>query len=171
VKLSAAAAATAAVAFAVGGCGGGDGSGRRQAAAPRVAPTPAPAPVVVTFKRFRLAGATEQVLRVHTDGRFEIDVPSGGAGRAQGAGRLRVARLRAVRRLVRRIDWSDLSPRKAVYDLSGAYFMVRHAGREHVAMASGMSRDLLPLVRRLDDVLNGGGRAAYRTVQRYYTHS
>ena len=42
------------------------------------------------------------------------------------------------------------------YDRSGAYYMMKRSGRDYVAMADHMSKDLVPVVKTLNGVLNGG---------------
>jgi hypothetical protein len=128
---------------------------------------PAASATVITFRRVRYEGATLRTLYVHADGSIKVDVPGGGAGGAKFEGRLEPGTLRAIRRDVSRTPWSDLSHRRVVYDRSGAYFILRHRGVEHVAMADGMSPDLVGLVDRLNGVLNGEGRAEYRVVHRF----
>jgi hypothetical protein len=131
---------------------------------------PAPQNLIV-FRRFRYEGATLRTLYLHADGTMDIEVPGGGAGGARFAGRVTPATLEAVRRLVRRTPWDDLSARKVTYDRSGAYFMLRHDGVEHVAMAAGMSRDLVPVVDRLNGILNGRGRAEHHVIHRFTSPS
>jgi hypothetical protein len=131
---------------------------------------PQPANLIV-FRRVRYEGATLRTLYLHADGSMDIEVPGGGAGGSRYAGRVTPATLKAVERLVRRTPWDDLSGHKVTYDRSGAYFMLRHDGVEHVAMASGMSKDLVPVVDRLNGILNGRGRAEHRVIHRFTTPS
>jgi hypothetical protein len=127
------------------------------------------APKLIVFRRVRFEGATLRTLTLRDDGSFTLDVPGGGAGGAFYDGRVTPATLRAVRRDIARTPWRHLTRRKAVYDKSGAYFMLRQDGRDHVAMSSGMSADLLPVVTRLNGVINGDGVASKRLKHRMYT--
>jgi hypothetical protein len=145
----------------VAGCGG---SHHTRAEAQARAPAK---PDIIVFRRVRYEGATLRTLHLHPDGTMDVDVPGGGAGGAKFAGRLKPAMLRAIKRDIARTPWDALSHRKVTYNRSGAYFMLRHDGREHIAMAAGMSRDLVPLVDRLNAVLNGEGRAEYHLIHRF----
>ena len=144
----------------------------RAAAAPAPAPKAAAAPKrearpVIVFRRVRYEGATLRVLTVRPDGSIHIDVPGGGAGGAQFDGRLTRSMLRGIRRDVARTPWRHLSRKRVRYDYSGAYFMFHHGGRDYVAMGDGMSPDLMPLTRRLNRVLSGGGQVEHRVTHRY----
>ena len=57
--------------------------------------------------------------------------------------------------------------KRVLYNRSGAYFMLHHEGEDYVAMADGMSADLVPLVDRLNNVLNGDGQSQHVTVHRF----
>jgi hypothetical protein len=168
--------ACAAAAACAGGCGEA-GNTPVERPAPARAQRSAPerpgsaSPVLITFKRVRYEGATLRILTLRADGSVRVDVPSGGAGRARFEGRMTPGALRRVRRDVERAPWRSLSRRRVVYDRSGAYFVLRHDGREHVAMADGMSPDLLPIVKVLNGVLNGEHRARWHTVSRFRTAS
>jgi hypothetical protein len=153
-------AAVAAAAFA--GCGSDAHNRGDQAAStgngPRLTwsePADAPATLLVV-RRIRYEGATLRTLYVHTDGSVNVDVPNGGAGGAKLTGRITPRTLSALRRDIAAIPWRHLSHRKRQLDASGGYFMVRHAGEEHIAMSSGMSVDLIPLVKRVQGIFNGG---------------
>ena len=148
---------------AVNGDNGQPARWARQTAQPR---PDAPENLIV-FRRIRYEGATMRTLYLHHDGTMQVEVPGGGTGAARFDGRVTAGTLHDVRALVRRIDWRHLSRRKVELDGSGAYYMLRHGHDEHVAMASGMSRDLVGVVRRLNDVLNGEGVASKRPVHRF----
>ena len=125
---------------------------------------------LIVFRRVRYEGATMRILYVHADGSLNIDVPNGGAGMAKFDGRLTRRALRAIRRELAATPWRHLSRRRAPYvpfDSSGAYFMLHRAGRDYIAMAAGMSPDLLPIVRRLNGVLSGEGMSRHHVVHRY----
>jgi hypothetical protein len=165
------------------GCGGDARSG--PAGDPPVAATATPAAtsaaarahgrprsrVVVRATRFRYAGATKRVLTIRANGRVVIAEPSGGAGGVRREARIAPATLRAVRRLVRATPWRRLTRHRRRLDGSGGYFFVRHDGQEHVAMSSGMSADLLPLVRRLNHVMAGDGLRDVRVTHQFFQHS
>jgi hypothetical protein len=137
----------------------------KQTAQPQTNPH-APANLIV-FRRIRYEGATMRTLYLHHDGTMQVEIPGGGTGASRYDGRVTASTLRAVRALVRRVDWRHLSPRRVQLDGSGAYYMLRRGKTEHVAMASGMSRDLVPVVRRLNGVLNGEGVATRRAVHKF----
>ena len=122
---------------------------------------------VIVFRRVRYEGATLRTLYLHRDGTIDIEIPGGGTGAARYDGSVTDETLRDVKALVRRTDWDHLSPKKVPLDGSGAYYMLRHDGKEHVAMASGMSADLIPVVKRLNGILNGEGRKTHRALHRF----
>jgi hypothetical protein len=122
---------------------------------------------LIVFRRIRYEGATMRTLYLHHDGTMQVEVPGGGTGASRFDGRVTAGTLRDVRALVRRIDWRHPSPHKVEFDGSGAYYMLRHGEDEQVAMASGMSKDLIGVVRRLNGVLNGEGVASKRPVHRF----
>ena len=162
-------AALAALAIAGAGCGGAAHSPAPTGPGLPIQPQddPHPPPNVIVFRRIRYEGATMRTLYLHRDGTMDIEVPGGGTGASRFDGSVTPATLAAVKALVHRIDWNDLSRRKVTLDGSGAYYMLRHAGREHIAMASGMSADLVPVVKRLNGILNGEGRATHRLLHRF----
>jgi hypothetical protein len=163
-----------AAALALAGCGGDDHAGGDNGQPTRWAKQPlqpqndphAPRNVIV-FRRVRYEGATLRTLYLHRDGTIDIEVPGGGTGAARFDGSVTDETLRDVKTLVRRVDWNHLSPKKVELDGSGAYYMLRHGGKEHVAMASGMSVDLVPVVKRLNGILNGDGRRTHRALHRF----
>jgi hypothetical protein len=157
-----------ALAAALAGCGEAAPPPRDQAPVRTAAKPASSSPKILVFRRIRYEGATTRTLILREDGTFDVNIPNGGAGGSQFEGELTPAMLRTVRRDIARTPWDHLSRRKAAYDASGAYFMVRHAGREHVAMSAGMSRDLMPLVTHANSVLNGKGRARYENKHRFY---
>ena len=163
----------AASALLMAGCGETASQERESstAAAPArtaaVAPARREAPPVIVYRRVRYEGATLRVLTVRPDGTIHIDVPGGGAGGSQFDGRLSRSMLRGIRRDVARTPWRHLSPKRVRYDFSGAYFMFHYRGRDYVAMGDGMSPDLMPLTRRLNRVLSGGGQVEHRVTHRY----
>jgi hypothetical protein len=126
---------------------------------------------LIVFRRIRYEGATLRTLYLRRDGSMDIEVPGGGAGGSRYTGRVTGATLRAVKRLVARTPWDALSAHRVTYDRSGAYFMLRHGGEERIAMAAHMSRDLVPLVDRLNGILNGEGRAEHRAIHRFFQPS
>jgi len=158
------------VALVLTGCGG---TGSDKAAAKRSAPAaktaaPAPeAPTLIVFRRVRYEGATLRTMYVHADGSLKIDVPNGGAGGANFTGKLTADALRDVRAAIARTPWAHLTRRKVLYNRSGAYFMLHRRDEDYVAMADGMSADLVPVVDRLNDVLNGDGQSRHDTVHRF----
>jgi hypothetical protein len=161
-------AAIAALALAAAGCGGARTPTRTTGGLPiQPQDDPHPPPNVIVFRRIRYEGATMRTLYLHRDGTLDIEVPGGGTGASRFDGSVTPATLKAVEALVRRVRWNDLSPRKVALDGSGAYYMLRHGGTEHVAMASGMSADLVPVVKRLNGILNGEGRATHRLLHRF----
>ena len=127
------------------------------------------APTLITFRRVRYEGATLRTLKVHADGAIDIDIPGGGAGWSDYAGTLKPAALREIRRTIGRTPWGSLTHRKVVYQRSGAYFMLRHRGHDYIAMADGMSKDLVPVVDRLNGVLSGEGVSKKELGHRFYT--
>jgi hypothetical protein len=163
--------------LALAGCGA-----ERDAAAPSAAARPAapvhrtrpsapvhrthparPAPrTVIVFRRVRYEGATLRTMTVRSDGSLKIDVPGGGAGGAKFEGRLRPRALRGLRRAIARTPWHHLSRRTVLFDRSGAYFMLHYRGQDVVAMASGMSVDLEPLIARLNRILTTPHRVVHR---------
>lgn len=120
---------------------------------PETSPT-----TLLVLRRIRYEGATLRTMYVHRDGSVSIDVPNGGAGGSKYAGRIAPGTFAVIRHEIATIPWHHLSRRKRFLDASGGYFIVRHGDSEHVAMSDGMSVDLLPLVRRLQGVFNGGLR-------------
>jgi hypothetical protein len=131
---------------------------------------PHPPKYVIVFRRVRYEGATLRTLYLHRDGRIDVEVPGGGAGGSRYDGRVTKATLRSVQRLVRRTPWDHLSRRRVPLEPiagSGAYFMLRHAGKDHIAMADGMSPDLVPVVNRLNGILNGDGERSRRVLHRF----
>ena len=162
-------------ALALAGCGNSDREAGRPAAAAHPAATPAatPDPVarhgreLIVFRRVRYEGATLNVMTLYADGFLKIDVPNGGAGGAKFVSQATPRALRGVRRAITATPWTHLSKRRVLFDRSGAYFMLHHAGEDHIAMADGMSPDLKPLVTRLNAILIGDGRGERRTVHRW----
>jgi hypothetical protein len=147
------------------------GCGSQASPPPAKAPEAAakPAPTLIVFRRVRYEGATLRTLSLHADGSVHVDVPGGGAGGSTFEGRLRPTELRGIRHTIDATPWRSLSSRKVAYIRgSGAYFMLRHRGHDYVAMADRMSRDLVPVVRSLNGVLNGG-LTAKRVTHRFYT--
>ena len=146
------------------GCGGAD---RHAEKARPVAKAAAESPTLIVFRRVRYEGATLRTMYVHADGTLKIDVPNGGAGGANFTGRLTPRALRDVRAALASTPWKHLTRKKVLYNRSGAYFMLHRAGEDYVAMADGMSADLVPLVDRLNNVLNGDGQSRHDTVHRF----
>ncbi len=154
------------------GCGGGSGApaartpsatpaatGVPQETARRAVPEQADADgtaagTILFFRRYRYAGATVIKLSLHRDGRVAIDSPSGGVGRKAKRGQLQPDQLRAARRLIARVPWGHLSHRTVRLDGSGGYYLIKHDGRDLTARASGMSADLIPLVRRMNRIVD-----------------
>jgi len=162
-------------ALVLAGCGSTEREAGRPAAAahPAAAPAATPDPVsrhgreLVVFRRVRYEGATLNVMTLYADGFVRIDVPNGGAGGAKFVSRATPRALRGARRALAATPWRHLSKRRVLFDRSGAYFMLHHAGEDYIAMADGMSPDLKPLVTRLNAILIGDGRGERRTVQRW----
>jgi len=154
------------VALGIAGCGGGE---KQATSAPSAAKTAAKpeAPTLIVFRRVRYEGATLRTMYVHADGSLQIDVPNGGAGGANFTGELTAGALRGVRAALAKTPWTHLTHRKVLYNRSGAYFMLHRRGEDYVAMADGMSADLVPLVDRLNNVLNGDGQTHHVTVHRF----
>jgi hypothetical protein len=151
-------------------CGeGGDDVAKLPPANDRAAAERPKAPAFMVFRRVRYEGATMRILTLRTDGSMSIDIPNGGAGGSFFTGELKPAALRSLRRLVDETPWDRLSRRKAALDQSGAYFMLHRKGKDYIGMASGMSRDLLPVVRRLNEVFVGEGVAHKELDRRFYT--
>jgi hypothetical protein len=138
-------------------------------AAAKARPAAPKAPAFLVFRRVRYEGATMRILTLRTDGAMSIDIPNGGAGGSFFSGRLKPRALRSIRRMVARTPWGHLSRRKVVLDDSGAYYMFHRNGKDYIGMASGMSPDLLPLVRRLNGVFIGQGVAYKKTDHRFHT--
>jgi hypothetical protein len=130
---------------------------------------PSKAPTLITFRRVRYEGATLRTLKVHADGAIDIDIPGGGAGWSDYAGTLKPAALQEIRRAIDGTPWRSLTRKKVVYQRSGAYFMLRRAGHDYIAMADGMSKDLVPVVDRLNGVLSGEGVSKKELGHRFYT--
>ena len=153
------------VALGFAGCGS---SGDSHAARPpaKAAAKP-PAPTLIVFRRVRYEGATLRTLYVHADGSLQVDVPNGGAGGANFTGKLTADALREVRATLAKTPWTHLTRRRVLYNRSGAYFMLHRRGEDYVAMADGMSADLIPIVDRLNNVLNGEGQVRHETVHRF----
>src|SRR5689334_16999648 len=154
------------VALGIAGCGGTG----KQAAATQPAASSASAsesPTLIVFRRVRYEGATLRTMYVHADGSLKIDVPNGGAGGANFTGKLTAQALREVRNALASTPWKHLTTRKVVYDRSGAYFMLHRGGEDYVALAAKMSADLVPVVDRLNNVLNGDGQVDHTTVHRF----
>ena len=151
------------VALGIAGCGGGE----KETARAKPAARPAESPTLIVFRRVRYEGATLRTMYVHADGTLKIDVPNGGAGGANFTGKLTRQALREVRTTLASTPWKHLTHKKVLYNRSGAYFMLHHEGEDYVAMADGMSADLVPLVDRLNNVLNGDGQSQHTTVHRF----
>ena len=163
-------------AIVLAGCGSGETEVTRSRAAAPPPPVTAAATAVprqaardlIVFRRVRYEGATLNVMTVRADGSLKIDVPNGGAGGAKFVSHLTPRALRGVRRAIAATPWRHLSRRRVRFDRSGAYFLLHHRGQDEVAMASGMSRDLLPIVTRLNAILTGSGqRSERRLVHRF----
>ena len=147
------------------GCGGAEKSATKPPAPKAVAKKEPP--TLIVFRRVRYEGATLRTMYVRADGSLKIDVPNGGAGGANFTGKLTRDALREVRATLASTPWRHLTRRRVVYDRSGAYYMLHHRGEDYVAMAGGMSADLVPLIERLNDVLNGEGQVRHETVHRF----
>lgn len=160
------------IALVITGCGGSEERAQRPAkpavkAAP-AKPKPEP-PTLIVFRRVRYEGATLRTLYVHADGSLKIDVPGGGAGGSKFTGKLTRQALREVRAELASTPWKHLTRKRVLYNRSGAYFMLHHRGEDYVAMADGMSADLVPIVDRLNGVLNGEGQSRHDVVHRFAT--
>ena len=163
------------------GCGGNEREAARPAAAahpPATATASATAAAtadpaarhgrkLMLFRRVRYEGATLNVMTLYADGFLTIDVPNGGAGGAKFESRATPRAVRGVRRAIAETPWRHLSKRRVLFDRSGAYFMLQHRGEDYVAMADGMSRDLEPLVTRLNAILIGDARGERRVMHRW----
>ena len=146
----------------------GCGSAPHRATPARTQVAKAQSPTLLVFRRIRYEGATLRTMYLHADGSVHVDIPSGGAGGARQDGRMAPGTLAAVRRQIARTPWDHLSPRKRPYLAgSGAYFIVRRGDSERVLSSAGMSEDLVPLVRRLNAMMNGHG-VHVRTHNRFY---
>ena len=158
-------------AFVLAGCGGGEREAEHRAPAARPAATPDPVAVhgrkLIVFRRVRYEGATMNVMSLYADGFVRIDVPNGGAGGAAFEAQATRRAVRGVRRAIANTPWRHLTKRKVLFDRSGAYFMLHHRGRDHIAMADGMSADLKPLVTRLNAILVGDARGERSVVHRW----
>lgn len=158
--------------LALAGCGGGERVADRPAVA-AATPTATPDPTaghgrkLIVFRRVRYEGATMIVMSLYADGFIVFDVPNGGAGGAKFLSRATPRAVRGVRRSIAATPWRHLSRRRVRFDRSGAYFMLHHGGQDFIAMADGMSRDLKPLVIRLNAILTGDGRGERRVVHRW----
>ena len=155
---------SALVALGIAGCGGGDKEAARARPVAKAAPE---SPTLIVFRRVRYEGATLRTMYVHADGSLKIDVPNGGAGASNFTGKLTRRALREVRTALATTPWTHLSRKRVVYNRSGAYFMLHREGEDYVAMANRMSVDLVPLVDRLNDVLNGDGQSRHTLVHRF----
>ena len=161
--------------LALAGCGGAEREAGRPAAAakPAATPTATPDPVarhgreLIVFRRVRYEGTTLNVMTLYADGFVNFDVPNGGAGGAKFVARATPRAVRGVRRAIAQTPWRHLSKKRVLFDRSGAYFMLHHRGEDYIAMASGMSRDLKPLVTRLNAILVGDARSERRVVHRW----
>jgi hypothetical protein len=153
------------VALVFAGCGEATKTARRSA--PKRAATKAEPPNLIVFRRVRYEGATLRTLYVRADGSLKIDVPNGGAGASNFTGKLTRQALREVRSAVASTPWKHLTRKRVLYNRSGAYYMLHHGDEDYIAMADGMSEDLLPIVERLDGVLNGDGQARHHLVHRW----
>ena len=143
------------VAAALAGCGASDDPKPPRVDAPAAQARTEPQPLIV-FRRVRYEGATLRTLKLYENGAVDIDIPNGGAGWSDYTGSLRPAALQRIRRTIEGTPWHSLSKRKVTYDRSGAYFMMRRGGDDYVAMADRMSKDLVPVIRSLNGVLDGG---------------
>ena len=156
------------VALVFAGCGGSDDKSSAKRAAPGAeTAAKAESPTLIVFRRVRYEGATLRTMYVHADGSLKIDVPNGGAGGANFTGRLTRQALREVRGTLAKTPWKHLTRKRVLYNRSGAYFMLHRHGEDYVAMADGMSADLVPVIDRLNDVLNGDGQSRHDTVHRF----
>jgi hypothetical protein len=153
------------IALVFAGCGESEQGAKRPASAKLVAKKEPP--TLIVFRRVRYEGATLRTLDVRADGSLKIDVPNGGAGASNFTGKLTPDALREVRATLASTPWHHLTPRRVLYNRSGAYYMLHHRGEDYVAMADGMSADLLPIVDRLDAVLNGEGQSSHVLVHRF----
>jgi hypothetical protein len=153
----------AVIALGMAGCGGSatKPGATNAAAAAKASPT------LIVFRRVRYEGATLRTMTVHADGSLQIDVPNGGAGGANFTGKLTAQALREVRNALASTPWTHLTKRSVVYNRSGAYFMLHRGGQDYVALAARMSSDLVPIVDRLNEVLNGNGQVDHTTVHRF----
>ena len=154
------------IALGIAGCGGTPKTAGPPPAAKATA-AKTQSPTLIVFRRVRYEGATLRTMTVHADGSLQIDVPNGGAGGANFTGKLTAQALREVRNSLASTPWKHLSARKVVYNRSGAYFMLHRRGEDYVALAARMSADLVPVVDRLNDVLNGDGQIDHATVHRF----
>jgi hypothetical protein len=162
-------------ALALAGCGSNEREAGRPSAATRPAATPAAAPdpasehgrKLMVFRRVRYEGATLNVMTLYADGFVDFDVPNGGAGGAKFEAQATPRAVRGVRRAIASTPWRHLSKKQVLFDRSGAYFMLRHRGEDYIAMASGMSVDLKPIVTRLNAILVGDARGERRVVHRW----
>jgi hypothetical protein len=157
------------VALVFTGCGGiDDRTAVTTPAPPAKTDTAKPdSPTLIVFRRVRYEGATLRTMYVHADGSLKIDVPNGGAGGSNFTGKLTADALREVRATLARTPWKHLTRRRVLYDRSGAYYMLHRRGEDYVAMADGMSADLVPVIERLNDVLNGDGQSRHDLVHRF----
>jgi hypothetical protein len=123
------------------------------------APTPVShAPVVIRFARYREAGATVRKLILRTDGTLVIDDPSGGAGRRLSSGRVRPQQLRRLERLVTRAPLAHPSQRTTTLREVDpvAYWLIRRGHAVHTIQNRAVPTDLVPLIRRLNAIFDGG---------------
>ena len=160
---------SALVALGFAGCGGNEKSAPVAAKPGSAAQAHAgkEPPTLIVFRRVRYEGATLRTMYVRADGSLEIDVPNGGAGGATFTGRLSREALREVRTALASTPWTHLTRKRVLYNRSGAYFMLHRRGEDYIAMADGMSADLIPIVDRLNNVLNGEGQVRHETVHRF----
>jgi hypothetical protein len=137
------------VVCALAGCGGGD-----EHASPRPAHR---APVLVTFQRNGGMVATLDAVLVRADGSTRSDKRYGGAGRRYDDFRLRADMLRRLRTALARLP--ARSPHAGHGAARGASYLVRYHGTTYFARDGAMPRALRPVVRALQAIVDGDGRA------------
>ena len=133
------------------GCGGQT----RDAPLPAASSKPEVA-TLLTVQRNGGKTASLDLLTVRRDGSAELDKRYGGAGRRRSTFRITKARMAQIRRGLRAFPRRSS---KASAPKGSVTFLLRFEGRDHVAQEGALSARERPLIRALDGVIAGKGRA------------